>query len=142
MVTLAGVDIKDRKLIDIALSMLYLGEGFKTSKTGMGNSDPLILKFFLKNMIDVYNLDINKIRFELHLRYDQNSMQMKKYWSQQLKVPIARFSYVSFDKRTKGQKTYPHYKGVCLIDCANIAIQRKLIYLSRKFCELYIKKGG
>ena len=39
----------NKETLELALAMLYLGEGFKKSGgTGMGNSDPLILKFFLQ----------------------------------------------------------------------------------------------
>lgn len=126
--------------IELTLALLYLGEGFKKSpKTGMGNSDPLILKFFLEIMLKIYKIDIEKIRFDLHIRADQNSELTKNYWAKELQVPLHRFKSVSIDKRTAGKTTYPEYKGVCVIDCSNIAIQRKLVYIGRKFCEKIIK---
>lgn len=106
----------------------------------MANSDPLLLKFFLKILVNIYKIDIKKIRFDLHLRGDQNPELMKKYWANELGAPINRFVYVSVDKRTLGRPTYPHYKGVCIINCGNVAIQRKLIYIGRKFCENVINK--
>lgn len=133
------INFKDKNIVDLALAMLYLGEGFKFRKTGMGNSNPLILKFFLKTMRELYGLNVDKIRFDLHIRYDQNPMKLKRFWSKELEVPIGRFKTVSVDIRTKGRKTYPNYKGVCMIDCANIAIQRKLVYLSNEFCEKVIE---
>lgn len=125
----------NKENIELGLALLYLGEGFKKSGTGIGNSDPLILKFFLKIMKDVYNINIENIGVYLHLRADQKPELMKKYWSKELKIPLDRFRKVSIDKRTVGKITYPNYKGVCVINCANIAIQRKLLYISRKFCE-------
>jgi hypothetical protein len=136
---LKNINFKDKNIVDLALAMLYLGEGFKFRKTGMGNSDPLVLKFFLKIMRELYGLNTDKIRFDLHIRYDQNLMRLKRFWSKELEVPIERFKNVLVDIRTKGRKTYPNYKGVCMIDCANIAIQRKLVYLSRCYCEKIIK---
>jgi hypothetical protein len=133
--TLLKID-SNKETIELALALLYLGEGFKKSpRTGMGNSDPLILKFFLKIMLDIYKIDIQKIRFELHIRADQNPELIKKYWSKELNAPLNRFKSVSVDKRTTGKNTYLDYKGVCVIDCGNIAIQRKLVYIGRKFCE-------
>ncbi len=133
--TLAKIKNTD-ETIELALALLYLGEGFKKSpRTGMGNSDPLILKFFLKILLDTYKINIDNIRFELHIRNDQNPEIIKKYWSQELKVPLNKFKSVSVDKRTMGKSTYESYKGVCVIDCGNIAIQRKLVYIGRKFCE-------
>jgi hypothetical protein len=131
-----SIDLSNNGITEIALALLYLGEGFKKSETtGMGNSDPEILKFFLSTMLNIYNLDINKIRFNLHLRADQDQDAMKKYWSKTLEVPIDRFGYVIKDKRTQNSKTYSKYKGVCVINCGNVAIQRKLVYIGRKFCD-------
>jgi len=126
----------NKETIELALALLYLGEGFKKSSvTGMGNSDPAILKFFLKILVDIYKINIDKTRFDLHLRADQNPNLIKKFWSEELNVPIERFKYVAVDKRTIGRPTYPDYKGVCLINCGNVAIQRKLVYIGRKFCD-------
>lgn len=130
----------NEQIIELALALLYLGEGFKkTGGTGMGNSDPLILKFFLGIMRNIYNIDINKIRLYLHLRADQDPGLMRKYWSKELQVPIERFGKVSIDQRTTKKETYSHYKGVCIIHCANVAIQRKLVYIGTKFCEQTIQ---
>lgn len=137
--TLALIESKE-EIFELALAMLYLGEGFKKSGgTGMGNSDPLILKFFLKILMSIYNLELKNISIYLHLRADQDVEQLKKYWSKELNVPLDRFRKISVDKRTFKTKTYPHYKGVCLINCGNVAIQRKLVYIGRKFCENVIK---
>src|SRR3989344_4041694 len=87
-------------------------------------------------------IKINKIAFYLHLRSDQNPRYMKKYWSVELNVPIERFGKVSIDKRTLKTKTYSHYKGVCVINCGNVAIQRKLVYIGRKFCKKTIEDLG
>jgi hypothetical protein len=129
--------ISNRDLLDLALAILYFGEGFKspTSQTAIGNSNPLILKFFLTVIKRNYNLDISKIKCELHLRADQNPLVLKRYWSRELKLPLKNFTGVSVDKRTKGTTTYPSYKGVCVVRCGNTAIQRKLLALSMLFCE-------
>jgi hypothetical protein len=137
--TLAELDLNGVYTQELALAILYLGEGSKkNSTTSIGNSDPLILKFFLKMMIDIYGLDVKKIRFDLHLRHDQDPIEAKKFWSKELGVPMERFKKPSIDSRTKDRKTYSTYHGVCVIDCSNVAIQRKLVYLSRKFCEKVI----
>ncbi len=133
----------NQEIMELALALLYLGEGFKKSPTtGIGNTDPLLLKFFLKIMLNVYKLDIRKIRFDLHIRADQNPESIKKYWSKILGAPLNRFKSISVDKRTIGRISYKDYKGVCVIDCGNIAIQRKLVYIGRKFCEKTIENLG
>lgn len=142
LASLKNIDISSRETLELALAMLYLGEGLKKRSTGMGNSDPLILKFFLVVINKMFGIDKTKMRYDLHLRADQNPVEIKKYWSNELKAPINRFTQVSVDKRTIGKPTYSNYKGVCIIDCSNVAIQRKLVYLSRRFCEKIIEHMG
>jgi hypothetical protein len=133
------IDFSSKEIFELAMAMLYMGEGFKKScKTALGNSDPLILKFFLAGMKKLFNMDPTKMRYELHLRADQDPLGMKKYWSNELNAPIEKFTQTSIDQRTVGKPTYPDYKGVCIIDCGTVAIQRKLVYLSRIFCEKII----
>ena len=125
----------DINIINLALAILYLGEGFKKSAmTALGNSDPLILKFFISTLKKIYNLDMSKFKCELHLRADQSPKKLKKYWSQQLEIPITSFTSIS-DPRTKNKKTYPDYKGVCVVRCGSVEIQRELVFLSRQFCQ-------
>jgi len=137
--TLSKLDIKDKNILELALSMLYLGEGFKNNDTGIGNSNLEILKFFIKCVEELYSFPRINIKCYLHLRADQNVKSMKKYWSKNLGIPLKNFMAASLDKRTVGRKTYKDYKGVCLLMFGNIAIQRKLLYLSREFSRRIIE---
>lgn len=133
------IDMPNLQIVELALAMLYLGEGFKKSDaTALGNADPLILKFFLSILLNVYHLDPKKIRCELHLRADQNPEKMKRFWSQELNLSVENFKSISIDQRTKGSKTYSTYKGVCVIHCGNVAIQRRLLFLANMFCNKVI----
>lgn len=132
---LANLNTSDRHTLELALAMLYLGEGLKTkSGLGIGNSDPLILKFFVNMLVRCFKVDINRIKCSLHLRVDQNPEELKVYWSKQLNLPLSNFTSPSIDQRTAGRPTYNSYHGVCVVQCGNIAIQRRLLFLSRKFC--------
>ncbi len=133
---LSKLNLNDNTILELALAMLYLGEGFKGNQTGLGSSDPLILNFFITILTNVYTLDRNKIRCELHLRADQNPKELKVYWSKILNIPLSKFTYCTIDKRTINIPTYSTYKGVCSVVCGNVAIQRKLVYLSQRFCEI------
>lgn len=125
----------DDDLLDIAFAMLYLGEGAKNGTTSLASSDPKILNFVLVALERVYKVPRDIIKCELHLRMDQEKLDIQKYWSKQLNIPIENFKYTAFDKRSLGKPTYDHYKGVCVLQCGNIAIQRKLISLYGLFCD-------
>lgn len=122
--------------LELALAFLYLGEGSKTqSGTSLGSSDSRIAKFFVQCLRKIYDIPVKNIRCYLHLRADQNPETMKRYWSNELRLPLSNFGKSSFDKRTVGRPTYSHYKGVCLIECGRVDIQRKLMYIANGFCD-------
>lgn len=123
------------EVLDIALAMLYLGEGAKNDRTSIASSDPMILRFILAVVNMNYGITREDVYCELHLRADQDAEETKRYWSQELKVPLENFRGCSHDQRTAGRKTYSHYKGVCVLYCGGVAIQRKLINLYNLFCE-------
>lgn len=140
LTVLSKISIENKSIIELALAMLYLGEGGKTNATVIGNSDPLILKFFIYALEEIYGLDVNKIKCELHLRADQNPEEIKAFWSKKLNIPLSSFTSTSIDLRTTGRPTYNTYHGVCILQCGNIAIQRRLVYLGKSFCEKLAKK--
>lgn len=134
--TLSQIDSRSNVVAELALSLLYLGEGAKKSDvTAMGNSDPLILRFFVKMMHRLYDVQQSEMKCELHLRADQNSSVLTKYWSETLGIPVSNFRKPSLDKRTLGRTTYTSYKGVCIVSCGRVAIQRKLVYIATTFCN-------
>lgn len=137
---LSKLNTENSSILDLALAMLYLGEGFKGTTTGIGNSDPMILKFFIAILIKNYGVPVNKLKCELHLRADQNPKKIKAYWSKELQLPLGNFGAVSIDKRTIGSVTYPTYKGVCIVRCGSVAITRKLLYISKIFCQRVIEQ--
>ncbi|MBI4038764.1 hypothetical protein HY384_02285 [Candidatus Daviesbacteria bacterium] len=140
LATLAKINANDTSLVELALAMLYLGEGSKKSGTAIGNTDPLILKFFINALRVVYEFDVSRIKCELHLRADQDILKTKRFWAKELNIPISSFTSVSIDKRTVGSPTYPTYNGVCILQCGNIAVQRRLVYLSILFCEKFSRE--
>ncbi len=141
LLSLSNLNTTNISVIELALAMLYLGEGGKGEQTAMGNSDPVILKFFVSVLTNIYKIDIQKMSCTLNLRADQNPEEIKNFWAHALNLPLQNFKGISFDKRTLGSKTYSHYKGVCQIKCGNIAIQRKLMALSKTFCNKVIQQN-
>lgn len=138
---LDNIDNNNEHITELALALLYLGEGTKAqSETGMGSSDPIILKFFVNCLREIYKVPEDKIKCELHLRADQDPEKMLTFWSNELSISKQNFRKPYLDKRTVGTKTYDFYKGVCLVRCGTVAIQRKLVYIAKHFCtEVYVK---
>lgn len=134
--SLAKIDINQSEIIELALAMLYLGEGSKkNAQTSMGNSNPLILRFFVQSIQRLYNLSPSDFTCHLHLRADQDADRLTRYWSRVLAIPRRNFWKPVVDLRTTGSRSYPEYKGVCAVSCSRVAIQRKLLYIANAFAE-------
>ena len=116
---LSGI-LKNQDVAKVALSILYLGEGFKSFKRGslaFGNSDPFIISLFLKLLRCCYNLDESKFRCTLQCRADQNVKKLEKFWSYITEIPLPQFYKARIDPRTIGKPSEKlDYKGVCRID--------------------------
>ena len=135
--TLNKINPSNNYVLELALAMLYLGEGSKTNTTGLGNSNPLILKFFVKSIERLFGLDRNILKCDLHLRSDQDKNDAIEYWSKELSIPKNNFIAMK-DKRVAKSKTYSHYKGVCVVQCGRIAIQRRLVHLAEEFSKITV----
>lgn len=134
--------LKDKNIQELALAMLYLGEGFKKDQQlGLGNCNPLILRFFIKVYLDNFTAVRTTIKCDLYLRADQDIDESKRYWANELNLPIENFKYMHYDKRTLGSTTRSNYKGVCALRCGHLAVKRKIMYIAEKYCEPIIKGG-
>lgn len=111
--------LKDRDISKIALAMLYLGEGSKTTKGSLmfGNSDSLTVNLFLRLLRHCYSIDEGKFRCTLQCRADQDVEKLERFWSKITKIPLPQFYKARIDPRTIGKISRKlDYKGVCRID--------------------------
>lgn len=121
------------------LAMLYLGEGFKAkSIIGLGNSNSGIMSVFVSLLRSVYKIEEDKFRVYLHLRYDQNDLVERKYWSKLLSVPLNKFGKTQFDQRTKGSKTWVGYHGVCAVYYYDARIEKRLTILQKSIINTLV----
>jgi len=126
--------------LELALAILYLGEGTKKSSGfRMSNSDPMILKTAIEILRQIYGIDRQKIKCGLNLRADQDPQKLKQFWAKELDVPMSNFTYIFVDKRTAPTKTYPSYKGVCMIRTGTVATKERLMEVAVRFCKKIIE---
>lgn len=112
--------LNDPGTAKLILVTLYLGEGSKNPKRGglvFGNSDPSIIRLFLRTLRSSYVLDESKFRCTVQCRADQDTDSLNDYWSQLTKIPLRQFYAPRVDRRSLGKKTFKkEYRGVCRID--------------------------
>lgn len=79
--------LEDAKLFGLGIG-LYWGEGTKADKGSvrLGNSDPAIIRVFIKFLIRFFKINKNDLRFHLHTFTDINLQEAKNYWIKELEI--------------------------------------------------------
>ena len=132
----------DKNIQEIILAIFYLAEGGKTENNfSLANSNPEILLGIVTLLRKVFIINESKFRCCLHLRKDQDQKTLKKFWSKISNIPESKFTKTQFDKRTI-KKTYDHYKGVCVVNYFDMALQRRVLYLGEKLLKIINKNTG
>ncbi|MEX0910347.1 MAG: helix-turn-helix domain-containing protein [Candidatus Paceibacterota bacterium] len=74
---------------------LYWAEGYKTAPytTAVGNTDPDMLKFFIK-WLKVVDAPLYKIKVRIHMYQDMKKEEVIGYWKSQLNLPASCFGQV------------------------------------------------
>ncbi|MFA5030100.1 MAG: hypothetical protein WC495_00740 [Patescibacteria group bacterium] len=84
--------LKNEKL-KIAGTMMYWGEGTKNGNSVvLSNSDPEMIKLFLKFLRTVCGISENRLRIVLHYYANQEELSLKRYWCRLTRIPLVQFS--------------------------------------------------
>jgi hypothetical protein len=119
-------------LIGIAL---YWAEGnkekTKSGRVRLGNTDPYLIKIFLKWLQEICKIPNSEIGFRIYLHENSKYRldEVKKYWSKNTKFPLARFQKVTWKKhkpKTNRKNIRINYFGLLDVDV------RKSTNLNRK----------
>jgi hypothetical protein len=100
---------RDLWLIGIAL---YWAEGSKEKEHSVGrptvftNSDPYMIKIFLKWINQICHISSDRIHFELYIHDNHRNevFRFKKYWSKVTGYPVECFNHVYFKKANLATK--------------------------------------
>jgi len=125
-----NLSIQERELL-VAAIMLYYGEGAKTGNiVDLANSDEEVIKLFLRFLRKICRIKDSKLRFYLYCFSNQNSNDLIKYWSSQLKVEKTQFTkpYVR-PAVSRGKRSISH--GVIHIRYGD----KKLLELILSLCK-------
>ena len=116
----------------VAGVMLYYGEGAKTGHTvDFANSDPMLLRVFLKFLKDICGVDEKKLRFYLYCFSDQDSQSLIRFWCSHLSVKRGQFTkpYVR-STLNRGKRTMTN--GVLHIRYSDKRLLEKILMLGRE----------
>lgn len=96
---------------------LYWGEGTKVNKylTAFTNTDPVMVKFFVKWITTCFDIKKEDLDILLHLYEDMNIESATKFWSKELDIPLGQFKkpYVKASKLSGLTYKNGFGKGTC-----------------------------
>ena len=97
---------KEAVLFGIGLG-LYWGEGNKANKNAvrLGNSDPALIKVFVRFLDRFYGVQKEELKFHLHLFSDIDERIAKRFWIKYLGISQSQF-YKSITTKSGSLGTY------------------------------------
>lgn len=145
----ARLDVKsvsNRELWLIGVA-LYWAEGHKAKETNPServrftNSDPLMIKFYLKWLEKICKIFLENIDFEIYIHETANIEKAKEYWPQILNIPKEKFKKVRLKRnkiRTKRKNIGENYHGLLsIIVKRSTNLNRKIAGWIEGICENY-----
>ncbi len=105
---------------------LFWGEGTKRNlhAVRLSNSDPELVKKFIDFLVNIYNIDKNKLRFQLLSYDDLNLNKLMTFWTKYLSVKsIQFFKSTILKKRGKGTYLKKMKRGVIIVSFGNIKLR-------------------
>lgn len=112
------------------LSVLYWAEGAKSGSkiVNFANTDPLLIKLFVRLFRECYQLDETKFRLRLHLHKYHNEDDAKTFWSTLTQIPIDKIGKIYWKKEPNSGKRYrQNFKGICFLRYNSVEFQRQII---------------
>jgi len=124
-------NLEDSKLFGLGIG-LYWGEGTKADKGSvrLGNSDPAIMRVFIKFLIKFFQIDKKDFKFHLHTFTDIDLTEAKEYWKKELKIKEEQFYKPTITITGKlGSYRKKSKYGVLTIYYANTKLRNILVNL-------------
>jgi hypothetical protein len=109
---------------------LYWGEGTKANKNSvrLGNTDPALVKIFIKFLRDICGIDEKKLRFGLQIFSDMNPTEALNFWARKLGSDKSRFQKpIITPSRGKGTYRRKTRHGVLTVYFNNKKLREVLI---------------
>jgi len=123
--------------------MLYLGEGGKknNARISLANTDPMIIKFFIKWMIDFLGIAEENIKAQLHLYENMDIDKEEKFWENELGLPKTQFYKSAIRKLQKKSFSYKesYRHGTCSIYVLGVEKKREVMMAIQAFLDCYKK---
>lgn len=119
--------------LKLAGVMIYWGEGTKSGNSVvLSNSDPNLVKIFLKFLREICEVSNKRLRVVLHYYQYQKEDKLIKYWAKATKIPVGQFCKSFLHDKTGGS-----YKRVSKFGTISLRYSDKELL---KIINLWIKE--
>jgi transcriptional regulator with XRE-family HTH domain len=132
-----------RKELYLAGLFLYWGEGSKTSEAriAISNTDPGIIKFFIFWLKKYWKVPKNKLKIQLHLYIEMNTVKEISFWSKELDIPekqfIKPYIKISSVKRINHKGGFGH--GTCNVVLGDARLSERVFMGLKVIRDHYVK---
>lgn len=137
---------RDEEKLKIAAIMLYWAEGDKNltkmvrkrgATVDLGNSDPEMIKLFLKFLREICGVDKKRLRVKLYCYANQDVEALKRYWHRIINIPLTQFQKPYIRKDFSSEKIGKTEYGV-----AHICYSDKKLFLQiQDWIDQYLNKS-
>ncbi len=122
--------------------MLYAAEGGKRKKETIviANTDPNIIRFFIKWLNDFLDIPKDKLRVQLHLYENMDIENEKKFWRTKLQLKESQFYKANIRALRKASFTYKESfrHGTCSLYAFSVEKKTELMMSLKAFFDKYV----
>lgn len=125
---------------------LYLAEGSKRdySRLVLANTDPNVIKFFIKWLNDFFAVPREKMKAQLHLYENMNIQKEVEFWKKELNFNNEQFFKNQVRKLQKSSFSYRESfrHGTCSIYFGSVEKKTHVMMAIKAFVDSYLKMGA
>jgi predicted DNA-binding protein YlxM (UPF0122 family) len=130
-------DLNEREeRLRVAGVMLYWGEGTKVGNSvSLSNSDPEMIKVFLKFLRNICGISEDRLRVLLHIYPDHDEKKLKVFWSDMTNIPEHQFSKTSVHRKKGGTYKKTSKYGTILLRYSDKRLLNIIISWIKEFSK-------
>lgn len=122
-------------------AMLYWAEGDKKKNFAITNSDPLLIRFMVGWMKEIFSITTKQLKAHLNIYQQQNDLEMKSFWSDLTGIPLENFGKSFVKPAGKGFKKNTLYYGTIKVRMVkgSDGLQRIFAWIKNLLSDLSIE---
>ncbi len=133
-----------REVVFTSGLVLYLAEGSKTDNytASLANTDPRVIKFFIKWLCNFFRVPRTKLRAHLHLYENMDIARETEFWKNELGFKISQFykPYITKCKESSFLYKESFRHGTCSIKVSDTKLKRNIMMAIRAYLDSVLSK--